>query len=129
MKKVFVSFLLAALFVLCGCSAVFIKIEPSPPVKIEPISEAEGLGIYFGDQRISSDFPIKVGEEPLTLTAAFGGALPAKGAHWESSHPDILKVTGDGAACTVELMAAGDYLTITVTADGQQETINIYCVE
>lgn len=130
MKKVFLSFLLAALFVLCGCSEMIFEIEPSPPVEIEAIAEDEGLGIYFGDQLISSDFPMKVGEEPLTLTAAFGGALPAKGAVWESSNPEVLKITGNDSSCTVEVLdSVAGGVTLTVTADGQQEIITVYCVE
>lgn len=104
------------------------QLQPSAPPASSDADE--GLGIYFGQNRIQSDCTMRVGDEPLTLTAAFGGVLPAKGAVWESSNPEILKVTGNDSTCIVEILGSvAGGVTLTVTADGQQEIISIYCVE
>ena len=103
------------------------QLQPTSP----PVSSGaeEGLGIYFGNRRISPDCSMKMGDEPVTLTAAFGGILPAKGAVWESSHPEVLKVTGNDSSCTIEILSAMEGgVTLTVSADGQQEIITIYCI-
>jgi len=107
-------------------------IEAPPTAPPTPTPTVESIRIMYYTDEKETEFSMRVGEEPIELTAqVLPLTIQGVKVNWSTSNEEYLTVTSTGdTTCKVEILGAiAGGVKLTAECLGVEKTITVYCLE